>query len=307
MLQDVKIFTILLLCYYLLGILLKMGLVQLPAIHEYWATDWYSAMPFFGKAMGRNRFQEIYQNLLNACNDDLDDPLASSNVNERNIKSNKIQPFISKLASNFQKCFIPYCNIVSAESLIGFKGKLSLKSFNLSKPTKWDIAAKTLTDSKTGYLYNINIHYSQTAPKPSPISELTKTDQAIVELVTPLFGMGYHTFCNRLYTSPHLAETLLSKQVHLTGMMMNSCYGLSRHKAKKTQNRRSNKSFPKWIAQHFGCSMERQASNDGDFHLLQCQWSRHYDPTKWRNYQKARRYCLIQPTDQQCRCARSTE
>lgn len=216
-----------------------MGLVQLPAIHEYWATDWYSTMPFFGKAMGRNRFQEIYQNLLNACNDDLDEPasvIPTLNVKqEGNAVENKTQPFITKLVSNFQKYFIPDRNIASDESLIGFKGKLSSKSTSPMKPTKWEVVAKTLTDSKTGYMYNIKIQYSGACVVQTR-SELTKSDQSVMDLVTPLFGRGYHVFCNRLYTSPHLAKTLLSQQTHLTGMMMNSCYGLT-HKSRTGPSR----------------------------------------------------------------------
>ena len=207
-----------------------MGLVQLPAIHEYWATDWYSTMPFFGKAMGRNRFQEIYQNLLNACNDDLD--RLASNIPTAKIKQEgtaapaKTQPFITKLVSNFQKYLIPDRNVASDESLIGFRGKLSSKSTSPMKPTKWEIVAKTLTDSKTGYMYNIKIQYCG-APAGQSRSQLTRSDQSVVDLMTPLFGRGYHVFCNRLYTSPHLAKALLLQQTHLTGMMMNSCYGLS--------------------------------------------------------------------------------
>lgn len=216
-----------------------MGLVQLPAIHEYWATDWYSTMPFFGKAMGRNRFQEIYQNLLNACNDDLDEPApAFLNANikrEGSTGGNKTQPFISKLVSNFQKYLIPDRNVASDESLIGFKGKLSSKSTNPMKPTKWEVVARTLTDSKTGYMYNIKIQY-RGAHTEQARSELSRSDQSVADLVAPLFGRGYHVFCNRLYTSPHLAKTLLEQQTHLTGMMMNSCYGLT-HKSRTGPSR----------------------------------------------------------------------
>ena len=43
-----------------LAIIINMGIINLPKIPDYWKTSWESNIPFFGRVMSRNRFQDIF-------------------------------------------------------------------------------------------------------------------------------------------------------------------------------------------------------------------------------------------------------
>ena len=228
-----------------------MGLIQLPSIEDYWRKDFYSTIPFFGKAMSRNRFEQLYYSMLHACNDDpledgplKDDPLEDDPLEPDPLEHDflehdtlehdplevtnprgKIQPFLDNLAANFQKYFIPGREIALDSSMIGFKGRLSCKVY---KPVKWGVLACTLADSNTGYVYNINIYYGKKAEDIlEPEGSLTKKTKSVMDLLEPLLGMGYHVCCDRLYNNCALARALFEKRTHLTGTLFLNRTGVS--------------------------------------------------------------------------------
>jgi Transposase IS4/DDE_Tnp_1-like zinc-ribbon len=218
-----------------------MGLIQLPSIEDYWRKDCYSTVPFFGKAMTRNRFQQLYSSMLHACNDEPleDGPLEHDPLEHDPLEHDpsehdpleatnprgKIQPFLDKLVANFQKYFIPGRELALDNSLIGFKGRLSCKVY---KPVKWGVLACTLADSNTGYVYNINIHYGKKAEDIlEPEGSLTKKTESVMDLLEPLLGMGYHVCCDRLFNSCALARALFEKRTHLTGTLFLNRTGVS--------------------------------------------------------------------------------
>jgi hypothetical protein len=58
----------------------------------------------------------------------------------------------------FTQAYIPGCELVVDEAMIGFKGRFFLKQYLPGKPTKWGIKAWVLADSAIGYLLKCDIY-----------------------------------------------------------------------------------------------------------------------------------------------------
>ena len=67
----------------------------------------------------------------------------------------KIEPLLNLLLATFQSVFYPRCDISMDECMVGFKGRVSFKQYCPLKPTKYDLKAFALCDSRTGYVLNI--------------------------------------------------------------------------------------------------------------------------------------------------------
>ena len=85
------------------------------------------------------------------------------------------------------------------------------------KPQPWGIKAYVLSESKTGYLYNI-IYYGRETHLIT--SGLNHTTNVVLTLMDPLKNRGYDLYTDRFYTSPQLATELLHIGTTLTGTVM---------------------------------------------------------------------------------------
>jgi hypothetical protein len=100
---------------------------------------------FFGDVMSRDRFLQIFWLL---------------HVGNRTIKrTKKVHGVIEHIEKQFQKNFVPEKNVTIDESAVSFKGKVSFKTYNPKKSTKWGLRLFILADSDTGYVRSIIPHY----------------------------------------------------------------------------------------------------------------------------------------------------
>ena len=103
------------------------------------------------------------------------------------------------------------------EAMIAFRGRLVF--YIRGKLQPWGIKAYILSESKTGYMYNMLIYYGrETQLLTSPA--LNHTTNIVLTLMNPLQNMGYDLYTDRFYTSPQLATELLSIGTTLTGTVM---------------------------------------------------------------------------------------
>ena len=70
---------------------------------------------------------------------------------------------------------------------------------------------RTLADSATGYMLNIQPYFGRSDEEEIP-EELTKTAMNIVKLMEPYLDMSYHVFCDSLYTSVGLTDKLYEQR-----------------------------------------------------------------------------------------------
>ena len=127
-----------------IGLIIQMGLVQLSDIKEYWSTHVTLNLPFFRSIFARDRFLQIFWMLHVG-----ETPSTS--------KRSKIQPFLDMIIPLFQHHLNPSRELSIDEAMIAFRGRVSFRQYIRSKPQPWGIKAYVLSESSTGYMYNLLI------------------------------------------------------------------------------------------------------------------------------------------------------
>lgn len=129
--------------YFALNIL--MGIIKKPNLEMYWTTDPVFETPVFSQNMSLKRFQSISR-YIHFSNDDSNDKLR------------KISPLFDSIVEKFQLLYRPGKNVSIDESLIKYKGRLSIRQCNLSKRARFGIKLYKICDSETGYIYYVIIY-----------------------------------------------------------------------------------------------------------------------------------------------------
>ena len=188
-----------------IGVVTQMGLVQLSDIKDYWSTHATLNFPFFRSIFSRDRFLQIFWMLHVG-----DTPSTS--------RRSKIQPFLDLIIPLFQQCLTPGRNISIDEAMIAFRGRIFFRQYIRGKPEPWGIKAYVLSESDTGYMYNLVIYYGRETQL--ICTEHNHTTNVVLTLMNPLAGLGYDLYTDRFYTSPLLASELLKVNTTLTGTVM---------------------------------------------------------------------------------------
>ena len=103
------------------------------------------------------------------------------------------------------------------ESLMLYKGKLGWIQYIPLKQARFGIKFYLLFESKSGYVYDMIIYTGKETKINKRYENLPISFQIVMTLLKPLLGKGYCLTNDNFYTSPQLAELLLS---HKT-----DCYG----------------------------------------------------------------------------------
>jgi hypothetical protein len=74
-------------------------------------------------------------------------------------KWSKIQPFIDLVIPLFQQYLIPSLELSIDEAMIAFRGRVVFRQYIRGKPEPWGIKAYIMSQSTTGYMYNVVIYY----------------------------------------------------------------------------------------------------------------------------------------------------
>lgn len=196
-LQEIKAF---------IGVIIQMGLVQLSDIKDYWSTHITLSLPFFRSVFSRDRFLQIFWML---------------HVGETPspTKRSKIQPFLDMMIPLFQLHRTPSREVAVDESMIAFRGRVSFRQYVKGKPQPWGIKAYVLSESTSGYMYNLLVYYGKETQLITT-RNLNHTTKVVLTLVSPLANKGYDLYTDRFYTSPEIASELLQIDTTLTGTVM---------------------------------------------------------------------------------------
>ena len=203
-----------------LSCVLLMGIIEKPNIHDYWTIHHLTQSPSFCKIMSRNRFEKIMR-YLHVSNDK---PSLHSHQFPNNDRLRKIKDIITKLNSLWQSSYSIDKNIVIDESICGFQGRLAFKQYLPMKSQKWGIKCYCLSDSVTGYTYNIIVYTGKNQ---------TGTTNAIVKkLVEGLEYKNYHLFLDNYFVTIPLLQDLRGLGFGITGTVRKNrlklCSGLKK-------------------------------------------------------------------------------
>ncbi|KAM7315674.1 piggyBac transposable element-derived protein 4-like [Ixodes scapularis] len=199
-----------------LGVLMNMALNPKPDVKEYFSQEILKKMPFFPVVFTRTRFLQIFWMLHVSP-----PPQGPSHQPTRGSKVRNIVKYIDTKCREHSK---PGPKICVDESTVGFKGRVSFKCYNPQKPTKWGLRVYVLADCRTGYVSAFEPYYGSTTTESLCRPDLPFTCRIVLHLLDKVqcasLKSGYHLYTDRFYTSPQLAEELLSQDVLLTGTVM---------------------------------------------------------------------------------------
>ena len=185
-----------------MGLIITMGIVNMPSIQHYWCTSWPFSSSNFSTVMSRDRFLLILKFLHLADNS------KAVPKGERGYDILfKIRPLITSLVTSYQRSYTMNREVSVDESIISYKGRLSFLQYMPKKPNKWGMKAWVLAESDTGYTWNFILYTGKQEKRPAGVPLGT---HVVTELLKKLHGKGYHVYFDNFYTSPYLCKLLLS-------------------------------------------------------------------------------------------------
>ena len=194
---DVKFF---------LAHLVAMGLVKQSTIERYWEHGEIVRTPFFGTYMSRNSFQNILSHFQIVDNND---QVPKNHPNYDPLF--KVRPMIDMMERTFRNCYRSGRDLSIDKACCPFKGRLSFKCYNPSKPAKWHIKLFEISDAKTGYCLGFEVYAGKGKTRCANTAKVldpgcTETTKIVMGLMEKchLLDKGHHVYMDNYYSSPEL-------------------------------------------------------------------------------------------------------
>lgn len=189
-----------------IGLLIVMGIVDKPTIHEYWTTDLLDSTPNFSQTMSRNRFQLLLHCFHCADNANFDNGDALY----------KVRPMLNAFHDTMTSIYYPGKRIALDESLMGFRGRTSHRQYIPDKTEKYGIKFFTLADSCNAMLYRIILYCGK---KDQDVSGTGHAWKVVLALIADLLNNGHSLYMDNFYNTVQLALHLLDNKTYMTGTM----------------------------------------------------------------------------------------
>jgi len=194
-------------CYF--GLTMLMGFVKKPTIKEYWTTNPLIVTPMFGKIMSRNRFETITRGLHFANNE-------NPNPIDRFWKLGII---CTNLLEKYKKSINVGEITCIDESLLKFKGRLSIKQYLPFKRARFGVKFFGLVDNTTKMV----VDYIPYQGKNTQIATAAQKalygmgGAVVLKLLQPYLGCFRKVVMDNWFTSPALAQELLNQNTYCLG------------------------------------------------------------------------------------------
>ncbi|CAC5415608.1 unnamed protein product [Mytilus coruscus] len=165
----------------------------------------------------RNRYEEL-QRYLYAADTRHNPP----RLQPGHDKLAHVRPILEINRDNSLQEYKPHMIVSIDEAMIGFNGRLGFKQYVLLKPTKRGIKVWVRTDPNNGYINDFQVYTGKTANNP----ELNLGKRVVLDLMTPVFGLGHHLYCDSFFTSPDLFINLWDHGTYAFGTVRANRKGL---------------------------------------------------------------------------------
>ena len=129
---------------------------------------------------------------------------------DKTVCTCKVQKVLNYLCKRFREV----CELCIDETMVKFKGRLSIKQYIKIKPVKWGIKLFTLAESATGYVLN-RIPYTGKLAE----TDVTKTTHTVLGVAHDYLYLGHHSFMDNYYMSIELVSSLSGKVTLRWGTM----------------------------------------------------------------------------------------
>lgn len=188
-----------------IGLLIVMGIVDKPTIHEYWSTDLLDATPNFSQTMSRNRFQLLMHCLHCADNTD----------RTGGDMLYKVRPLLNYFHDIMISLYYPGKRLSIDESMMPFRGRSPNRQYLPDKTHQWGEKFYTLSDAVNALIFRVMLY----GGKADPLAGKGHAGKVVKELAADLLNNGHSLFMDNFYNSAALAEHLLANGTYVTGTM----------------------------------------------------------------------------------------
>ena len=159
-------------------------------------------------------------------------------------KLKKIRYLYEHIREACKSYYQPDQNLSVDERMVKCKGRFGFKQYIKNKPVRWGFKIFALCCSKTGYLWNFKVYTGRDQAN-QPQLGLTKT--VVTDLCEPFFHQGYRVYFDQFYTSPVLATTLLSSDIHSVGTCQINRSGVPGLKNVKRWDKQANRGDIRYV------------------------------------------------------------
>ena len=194
-----------------IGMVIAMGLVNLPSALDYFSTEPILSHPWFPSILSRDRFLLISRYFH-----------ISNDAQFPGDKLGKLRPFIDHLIRSFQKHWTPHREISIDEQMIGTRCRVSFMQYMPKKPVKFGVKNWVLADSVMPYVCNFQIYTGRNERTP----EVGLPHRVVMDLAEPYLNKGHRLFMDNFYSSLALFEQLYENKTLACGTVRQDSKGM---------------------------------------------------------------------------------
>ena len=167
------------------GVLLLMGIHQLPCIADYWSTHKYLGVASIAAVFPANRFNHLLASIhFN------DNSAAKPRGHPGYDKLYKVRPILESISQKCLSLYKPHRENSIDEAMVGFKGRSSLKQYVPSKPTKRGYKVWVRCDSRNGFTCCFQIYTG----KVGNTSEKNVGARVVMDVSNDILDKGFHLY-----------------------------------------------------------------------------------------------------------------
>lgn len=189
-----------------LGLVLLAGVYRgrmEPVIHL-WSRD--QGRPIFSQTMPRGRFQQLTRVFRFDSKD-------TRTARRERDKMAPIREIHDKFATTCRTSYKPGSQLCVDEQLVVFRGRCPFRVYIPSKPGKYGMKVWLCCDVDTAYVCNMELYIGREGRNP----EVDQAFRVVLQMTSPFSGSGRGVTGDNFFTSLHLAQALLQRQMTYCG------------------------------------------------------------------------------------------
>lgn len=218
-----------------IGVLLYMGVVELPRLHLYWSASSLFSGLVPAKKMPRERFWALL-GMLHVSDPD-------SNTQGTETKLDKLSWLVQHINERSAEFFQPHQQLSVDERLVKSKGRFGNQQYIRDNVTKSGFKLRVLADSETGYTIQF-IVYTGKREKPS-------ANGYAYDVVTCLckryLDQGYCIYMDNFYTSTSLFRHLLTRMTLACGATRKDRHGFPKELKDTSWEKKAKRGDVRWL------------------------------------------------------------
>jgi len=194
-----------------LGIIIEMGLVQMPEIEYYWSKSKLFGSEVIQNTMSRDRF-ELLLKFYHFSN--------NQEVHADQDRLFKLRPLLDLLRARFKSIYVPGSVISIDETMVPWKRRLLFKQYIPGKVHKYGVKIYKLA-ATNGYTWNFMVYTG----KEDPTAGLGHAQTVVLDLADGLLECHRTIVVDNFFASMALAKSLLRNDTYLIGTLRSNRAG----------------------------------------------------------------------------------